>query len=134
MLDIVKGVGKALGFAISDNMIDFSYRLGKGQDNAFPGIMVGFVRRLDREEFLRKRKVEKRKLNLQDINMLGTTPIFVNESLSPGQGQVLAAARAVKREKGYKFLWVKHGKIFLRKDENSPVIVITDQEDLLFLL
>lgn len=130
VLDVVKEVGKALDIEILDSMIDTCHRLGNRQNNSAPGIIVSFVRRFDKEEFLRKRRV-KRNLNTTHINRQGTSnPIYVNESLSFERRRLLAAARAVKRDKAYTFLWVRHGRILLRKDENSPVIVVTRQEDL----
>ncbi|XP_046685751.1 uncharacterized protein LOC124371462 [Homalodisca vitripennis] len=93
------------------------------------GIIVKFVRRMDKEEFLRKRRV-KRNLNLSHINKPGGEVIYVNESLSPERLRLLALAKAAKREKGYTFLWIRNGKIFLRKEEEAPVIVVTRQEHL----
>lgn len=129
VIEIVKEVGRALDITIADNMIDACHRLGKRQNNSSPGIIVKFVRRFDKEEFLRKRRV-KRNLNLNHIHRTGESPIYVNESLSPERRKLLALARAAKREKGYTFLWVRNGKIFLRKKEGTPVIIVTRQEDL----
>lgn len=129
VLSIVKEVGKALDFPISDSMIDACHRLGRGQNNKPSGIIVKFVRRLDKEEFMRRRRV-KRNLNSTHINRTEGQPIYINESLSPERRRLMALARVVKREKAYTFLWVRNGKIFLRKDENTPVFVVTRQEDL----
>ncbi|XP_046662820.1 uncharacterized protein LOC124355705 [Homalodisca vitripennis] len=81
------------------------------------------------KKFLRKRRV-KRNLNLSHINKPGGEVIYVNESLSPERRSLLALAKAAKRQKGYTFLWIRNGKIFLRKEEEAPVIVVTRQEHL----
>ncbi|XP_046685594.1 uncharacterized protein LOC124371301 [Homalodisca vitripennis] len=132
VLTVVKDVGKALDIDVSDSMIDTCHRLGKRENkgkNYHAGIIVKFVRRMDKEEFLRKRRV-KRNLNLSHINKPGGEVIYVNESLSPERRRLLALAKAAKREKGYTFLWIRNGKIFLRKEEEAPVIVVTRQEHL----
>lgn len=128
-LNIVKEVGLALDINITEEMIDSCHRLGRKPNGNTPGIIVKFVRRHEKEEFLRKRRV-KRNLNLSHVNKQGGTPIYINESLSPERRRLLAMARTVKREKAYAFIWVRNGKIFLRKQENAPVIVVTRQEDL----
>ncbi|KAG8284259.1 hypothetical protein J6590_106999, partial [Homalodisca vitripennis] len=48
-------------------------------------------------------------------------------SLSPARRRLHALARKFQREKNYKFLWVRNGKIFMRK---APVKVISSEEDL----
>ncbi|XP_046670937.1 uncharacterized protein LOC124360946 [Homalodisca vitripennis] len=130
VLTIVKDVGKALDLTVSDTMVDACHRLGAKQSgNNPPGIIVKFVRRLDKEEFLQRRRV-KRTLSTRHIGATDDRPIYVNESLSPARRALYALARKYQREKNFKFLWVRNGKIFLRKEEKAPVRVITREEDL----
>lgn len=130
VVDIVKCVGKALDMNISDTMIDACHRLGK-KGNAVnpPGIIVKFVRRIDKEEFLRRRRV-KRTLSTRHMGRTDDRPVYVNEALSPARRKLLAMTRAVQREKNYKFLWVRNGKIFVRREENAAFTIITTQDDL----
>lgn len=129
VLNIVKEVGRALDLDISDTMVDACHRLGNKQNGNPPGIIVKFVRRTDKEEFIRKRRV-KRTLSTRHINRPDDRPIYVNESLTPTRRRLLAMARAARNEKNYKFLWVRNGKIFLRKEENAEVKVVSNQEDI----
>lgn len=130
VLSIVKNVGKAMDLEICETMIDACHRLGKKQNgNNPPGIIVKFVRRLDKEEFLRKRRV-KRNLSTRHMGRTDDRPVYVNESLTPARRRLLAMARAVQREKNYKFLWVRNGRIFMRREENASVTIVTTQEDL----
>lgn len=130
VLSIVKDVGKALDLTISDSMVDACHRLGVRQNgDKPPGIIVKFVRRIDKEEFLRKRRV-KRTLSTRHMGRSDDLPIYVNESLSPTRRRLHAMARQYQRDNNYKFLWVRNGKIFLRKEEKAPVKVISRQEDL----
>ncbi|XP_046671348.1 uncharacterized protein LOC124361342 [Homalodisca vitripennis] len=129
VLGIVKEVGKALDVQISDAMVDACHRLGRQTGDNPPGIIVKFVRRFDKEALLKKRRV-KRTLSTRHIGRSDDRPIYVNESLSPARRRLYAMARRVQKEKDFKFLWVRNGKIFLRKEENSPIKVITSQDDL----
>lgn len=131
VLSVVKEVGKALDMSITDTMIDACHRLGRkpGPNNSSPGIIVKFVRRLDKEELLRKRRV-KSNLSTRHMNLGVDQPVYINESLSTARRRLFVAARQMKRDKGYRFLWVRGGKIFARKEESAPVIQVACQGDL----
>lgn len=122
--DVIKSVGTALGMHITEEMIDACHRVGAKQDRKTRGIIVKFTRRTVKEDLLQKRKV-KRNFNTHDIGFKGSQAevVYINESLSPARRKILNAARALKREKGYSYVWVRNGRIFLRKNEGDPVVV-----------
>jgi hypothetical protein len=130
VMEVVKKLGVALDMPITEEMVDACHRLRRKQgDGRAPGIVVKFVRRLDRQKLIEKRKV-KRTLNTGHIGYSDSTPIYINESLTYIRRKLLATAREMRKEKGYRFIWIKEGKIFVRKEENSPVIVLTRNEDI----
>ncbi|XP_046662153.1 uncharacterized protein LOC124355189 [Homalodisca vitripennis] len=132
VMDHVKSVGQALGMEITDQMIDNCHLLRKrpGSDRP-PGIIIKFVRKIDAENMLQKRKGKK--LSTRHLGMQSDIPVYINESLSPARRRLLAMAREVKLQKHYKWLWVRGGKIFLRKEDNGPVSTVTCQADLVKL-
>ncbi|XP_050552572.1 uncharacterized protein LOC126911197 [Spodoptera frugiperda] len=56
--------------------------------------------------------------------------VFVSEHLSPTNKILHAAARQKAKELGYKFVWVKNGRIYVRKMEGSHYIIIKNRESL----
>jgi hypothetical protein len=61
------------------------------------------------------------RLSLTDIGFTGETRrIYVAEHLSPETKEVHSAARKFCRDNGFKFVWVRFGQIYIRKDEQSP--------------
>ncbi|CAH2096312.1 unnamed protein product [Euphydryas editha] len=69
------------------------------------------------------------KLNSSHLGIAGEkTNVYVCEHLSPANKALHAAARIKSRELGYKFIWVRNGHIFVRKDENSRFIHIKNQQ------
>lgn len=132
VVTLVKTVGRALDYPVEDGMIDACHRLRTrdGSGNP-PGIIVRMVRRLDAEGLLQKRRV-KRNLNTHDLGLTSNPAgaVYVNESLAPGRRRLLNAARQLKREKGYTYLWIRGGRILMRKNEGDRVIVLTTMEDL----
>lgn len=55
-------------------------------------------------------------------------PIFVSEHLSPTNKSLHAATRLRARELNYRFVWTRAGRIYMRKDETSPPIIIKHTE------
>eukprot|EP00794_Sanderia_malayensis_P002485 gene2485-2860_t len=56
--------------------------------------------------------------------------VFINESLTSRNKNLLRLAKIKKRELDYKFVWTRNGTVFLRKEESSPTIKIAFLEDL----
>lgn len=129
VIEVVQNVGKAIGMELVPSMIDACHRLGRGNDDRPPGIIVKMVRRLDKEDVLKKRR-EKGKLSTLHMGLAIDSPIYINESLSPARRKLLAAARRFKAENHFKYIWHKNGKIFLRKDDGEPVLPINCEADL----
>ncbi|XP_046674812.1 uncharacterized protein LOC124363600 [Homalodisca vitripennis] len=123
VVQVIKDVGKGLDMDITDSMIDACHRLGRRSEPGSPppGIILKFVRRLDKEELLKKRRV-KSNFSTRHMNWTMDQPVYLNESLSPTRRRLFAEARKAKKDKGYRFLWVRNGKILMRKEEKSPVI------------
>lgn len=72
------------------------------------------------------------KLNSHHLGIAGSqSPIFVSEHLTPSNKSLHAATRKRAKEMGYKFVWVRNGRIFVRKsEENSGVLLINDKNSL----
>lgn len=54
--------------------------------------------------------------------------IFVSEHLSPFYKALHAETRKQAREKGYRYVWLRNGRIFCRKDDHSPAKLIKSYE------
>lgn len=129
VLEIVKKVGSSLDMTITDDMVDSCHRLGQTFQGRTRGIIVKFVRRSVKEELLQKRRV-KRNLNTHHIGFgdRSADVVYINESLTPLRRKIHTAARALKKEKGYQFLWIRNGRILLRTNEGAKVISLTSIE------
>lgn len=56
--------------------------------------------------------------------------IFFNENLTRVNKELFWKARARGREKSYRFVWVKHGKIYAKKLEGAPLVKLNCASDL----
>lgn len=71
------------------------------------------------------------KLSSHHLGIAGNrTPVFVSEHLSPANKQLHAAARKLAKETSYKFVWIRNGRIFVRKDVNHDSIFIRNVDTL----
>ncbi|XP_046687387.1 uncharacterized protein LOC124373022 [Homalodisca vitripennis] len=130
ILNIIGKISDAIGFLFKEDSVDNCYRY-KSIDGSRPGIIVvRFVRKLDKEAFMNKRRVKKN-LNSRDIGFMDgdASVIYFNESLTQEKRKLLNMARAIKREKQYTYLWVRNGRIFMRKNQGDRFVTIDSIED-----
>ncbi|XP_075990279.1 uncharacterized protein LOC142985924 [Anticarsia gemmatalis] len=79
-------------------------------------------------------KTQDPKLNSHHLGYGGKQmPVYISEHLSPANKTLHAAARRRAKETGYRFVWIKDGRIYARKDEKSPAVYIRDHENLALL-
>ncbi len=52
---------------------------------------------------------------------VSTGKVFINESLTSRNKNLLRVAKIKKRELDYKFVWSRNGAIYMRRNENAPV-------------
>ncbi|KAL0810240.1 hypothetical protein ABMA28_011021 [Loxostege sticticalis] len=55
------------------------------------------------------------------------TPIFVSEQLTARGSRLHFLARDLAKSKQYKFCWTAYGKIYVRKTDNSPILLIKSE-------
>lgn len=62
------------------------------------------------------------------------TPVFLSEHLTVKGSRLYFLARDLAKSKAYKFCWTAYGKVYVRKNENSPIISIKSEEQVHQLL
>lgn len=124
---IISKLGAKLGVPTEETSIDACHRLRQPRETGLVrGIIVKFNQRKIKEEILQKRRV-KRNFNTRDMEIMDkpATPIYINESLSPARRRVFKAIRELQKEKRFRFVWIRNGKILVRPDEGGKVFVAT---------
>lgn len=56
--------------------------------------------------------------------------IYVTEHLSPECKALHAAARKAAKEKGFKYVWVKYGRVYMRKNDGANCVLVKNLETL----
>ncbi|CAB3254231.1 unnamed protein product [Arctia plantaginis] len=134
LVSIVKELGKTISCEIKDENIMRITRTAKiNPENSRPrSIIVELNSSNKRDQFLvasinYNRANPTNRLNSSHAGCSGAKlPIYVTEHLSPSNKSLHAAARRVAKEKGYRFVWIRNGRILVRKTEQDRYIVIRD--------
>ena len=80
-------------------------------------------------------KDPEKKLCTQHLGIGGpVSPVYVSEHLTPALKSLHAATRIKAREMSYKFVWVRNGRIFVRKTEEHQAIAIKNVDSLKLLV
>lgn len=134
VVSTVLKIAQTLNVTLREEHIDCCYRVEKPKNKDKSGprpIFVRFVSRIKKEEIMCAKRV-KRLLNVNAFypevrGVEGEKPIYVNESLTGPNKALFGKCREFKRANEIKFLWVKNGKIRMRKSEKSRVYTIESE-------
>ncbi|XP_037292798.1 uncharacterized protein LOC119188860 [Manduca sexta] len=140
LITTVKQIASTIKYNLCENDIHLCTRISKiNKENKRPrSVVVKFSCPRVRDGFLaaavifnKKATTNEDKLNTSHLGIGGERrPVYIGEHLSPAMKSLHAAARARAKELHYRFVWVKSGKIFLRKTETSEYILINSATSL----
>uniref|UniRef100_A0A2H1W117 SFRICE_025839 n=1 Tax=Spodoptera frugiperda TaxID=7108 RepID=A0A2H1W117_SPOFR len=136
LFTVVKQLGSVVGCEIKDSDIMNCTRTAKLQtSNDRPrSVVVQLVSPKIRDLLLASvikynKRTPESKLSTADLGLAGSkSPVYVVEHLSPAHKALHAATRLRAKEKGYKFVWIRNGRIFVRKNIDSDHILIKNLE------
>ena len=95
--------------------IDISHRTSVRDDAA---IIVKFNSRRKRNELYAQRKHLK-DITVQQLGFESNEKIYINESLTHKNGELLKNTRKLKETKALKYIWTKNGNIFVRASDTA---------------
>ncbi|XP_060805735.1 uncharacterized protein LOC132902887 [Amyelois transitella] len=129
---IIQSIGSKVNYCLQKQLISFITRVPTREKSQPCPIIVSFANRYVKEDFLAAcRAANKVKLlTSADLELRGNTNIYVNDHLTVQNKELLQKTKKVAKEKNFAYTWVKHAKIFLRKNDTSPIICIRSEVDL----
>ena len=120
-------IGKFLGCEIQQKDIDIAHRVPSSNKSLPRPIIVKFINRWQKHELMIAKKNKKIRTSSVGFSSLDQH-IFINDHLTPAAKGILRRAKDL-RSKGFKFVWSRDSKIFVRKDETSQVKIIKSIDD-----
>jgi hypothetical protein len=116
---------------VSLDEIDYIVRTRSTNTSSPRPIVVKFIRKIARDNFLASVRQKRKIITSDNIEVGGTTRnITINEHLTLRNKQLFYQSRLLGREKGYKYIWTRSGKVFMRREDSSPKIYISCLRDL----
>lgn len=133
ILHILEKIGEHIQCPISASTIDTAHRIAHQSSDRPKPIIVKFITKQKRDEILAAAKVKRLATNdrspgLKIENI--SNGLFINEHLTSLTKLILKKSKDMARSKNYKYIWVRNGSVFARKDDRSAVFRITSESDI----
>ena len=131
---IIIEVGKLIGVDILDNDISVSHRLPqaksyKGKNVGLSPIIAKFTRRSVKERLYGASKNLRNKTS-SDLGYLEENKTYLAKSLTEENRELFKESLAVKKNLEFKFIWTNNGRIYLRENNDSPILHIKSKDDI----
>lgn len=135
LIDMVVCLSSNIGCKVDKHNIKDIFRVrGKKSDNPNSPIVVETSSTILKAELLKMGKTfnlkNKTKLTGKHLGLKTheDTPIFLAEHLTAKASRLFFLARDLSRSGAYKFCWTAYGKVYIKKDEQSPTVTITSED------
>lgn len=132
---IIETIGNTVGCKITRNDVDIAHRVSHmSPNNKTPkAIIVRFISRLRRDNFLAAAKNFRKTTNRKDPGIAVeniSNKLFVNEHLTSKNKILLAKAKNTAKDKEFKYVWTKYGRVFMRRNDTSAIFKVNCETDL----
>lgn len=123
---VVTKIAASLGAQIDEKDIENSYRITRNNK-----IIIEFVSITKKRDLLNRLKRHRVDANVLsgDTSIPTNNFIYVNDELTPQNRKILWLAKIRAKECGWKFIWLRNGHIYARKNENTMPILIANTAD-----
>lgn len=135
---VIKQLGKVVNCEVQDKDILYCTRIAKSNPKSTrpKSIVAQLASPKLRDQLLASviqfnKGNRDKKLNCGHLGLPGVnSPVYVTEHLSPANKALHAAARTKAKEMNYKYVWVRNGKIFVRRDDGAEYLLIKNMNSL----
>lgn len=130
LFEMLAKIGDKISYPVLKTQINFVHRVPSNVAGT-KNIIVSFMNRYVKEDFIASARSLQNPLSPKDIGFTGAAgKIFINDHLTVKNKLLLSQAKSRAKEHNYQFVWVKHMKIFVRRDPTSKPFTISRGQDL----
>ncbi|XP_061715506.1 uncharacterized protein LOC133523792 [Cydia pomonella] len=132
LISIISDIGTAIKFTFTPSDIVSIHRVPHADPSCIrpKNIIVRFTSVILRDNILAAFRLAKG-LNTSQINITGSLQkIYLNEHLTLKNKLLLRQTREAAAKHSFKYVWVRHATILVRKDDTSPIIAIRAAHEL----
>ncbi|XP_044765628.1 uncharacterized protein LOC123321907 [Coccinella septempunctata] len=129
LFKILEKIGEHINYEMTSSVIDYANRVQTNRNserNQGRNIIVRFTSRRERDRFLMAAKTKRMENNgnpkLSLVNV--SEAFYINEHLTLANKLLFKDVRLAAKAKDYKYVWVKNGAVFYRKDDASKIVLV----------
>jgi hypothetical protein len=129
--DLVVSIVQAMNLDIQKTDISTAYRIPLQKDKpskTIPRLYVKFIRRKHKRFMYSNRT--KQPVSHRQIGFSSSGKVYIHEHLTKSQAELFHHARDKVREASYKYIWTQDQKIFVKYNDTSKRILISNEKDL----
>ncbi|XP_028166246.1 uncharacterized protein LOC114357028 [Ostrinia furnacalis] len=138
VISVIKQLGHVINHPINDCDILYCSRIAKSNPNSSRprSILVKFATPRTRDSVLAasiqyNKTHQKEKLNTSVLGLDDKrSPVYVVENLTVENKSLHAAARLRAKQLSFKYVWVRGGRVYVRKSDTSEAVFIRDLDTL----
>ncbi|KAL0892403.1 hypothetical protein ABMA27_015522 [Loxostege sticticalis] len=133
LLSLVEQLGTAMKIPIPAAQVISVHRVPHAsQNNSRPkNVIVKLASRILRDNVIAASRLMKGRLTSEQLMIQGTVHnIYVNEHLTLQNKLLFRSVREEAKRNNYKYVWVKHGVILVRKTDTSPIQAIRNKHEM----
>ncbi|KAL0859559.1 hypothetical protein ABMA27_010701 [Loxostege sticticalis] len=141
LMNMITNLAKTVKVDMCSRDIKDIFRLKtRKESEKTPPIIIELSSTLIKTDLLKKTKEfnSKNKTKLQakhlGLTIKEDTPVFISELLTAKGARLHFLSRDLVKSKKYKYCWTSFGKVFVRKDDNSKIILIQSESQIHDLL
>lgn len=129
-LALVKDIGAAIGQQVEESQLMAAHRVPSFNSRRDPSLVIQFQNRMVRDKWLSSYR-EKRTLLANEVNPNFTANrVFINEHLSQENKLFLRKLKLKCKDSGFKYVWFREGKFFIRKSDGEKCHRVVKLQDL----
>ncbi|XP_047039986.1 uncharacterized protein LOC124644570 [Helicoverpa zea] len=139
LYQLISSASGAIKTVLSESQIKDVYRLPSRENVQTSTVVAEFTNTLVKENFLKAAKKynnENRNNELNTIHLGLPGPaaaVYISENLTAKTKRLLFLARDLAKVESYQYCWVSNGRVFLRKKQGAPSILIKNENSFLKL-
>lgn len=130
LYNIIEQISNVIKCPIRKEDINYIARVPNPQSDTQKSIIVALNNRYKKEEFVTAARSYK-ELPVSRLGYTEAGNVYINDHLTLFNKGLLKKAKDLSKVKNFKYVWVKHCKIMVRKSDTSPTFLIKSEKDLL---
>lgn len=118
--ETIQIIAKVIGITYSSNDVSLATKISHSKGKHKP-LIIRFTSTFIRDSWLAQKKLKQELFASEIFSNWPHTLVNINERSTTKERQILSEAKKFAQMNKYKFVWMKRGVTYLRKDENSHI-------------